>query len=144
MSDTGIYTNLIAITTDFVNKSWKGSAIKYGKCTLEDVKLSTLESSNQPTSSSIHIPSHKLTPMLYCHVHFSSKFTEHELKLGAYYDPHLLHDYGGPCFSHRNAQLKRLCVRNKASDLVPPWKLCEVLKPGTLILANVSLHCCVY
>ena len=28
--------------------------------------------------------------------------------------------------------------------LIPPWKLYEALKPGTIILADVSLHCYIY
>jgi hypothetical protein len=70
--------------------------------------------------------------------------TEDEIKLGAYYDPHLLPDYGGPCFDHQEARLKQLDVCQKDRKLVPPWKLYDTLKPGTVILADVSLHCYIY
>ena len=56
----------------------------------------------------------------------------------------MLPNYGGPCFNHQLAQLKQLHIRGTDGKLVPPWKLYEALKPGTFILADISLHCYVY
>jgi len=68
-------------------------------------------------------------------------FLEDEIKLGAFYDPRLLSDYGGPCFNHELAQLKQLNIRNEDNDLIAPWDLYNALKPGTLVLVDVTLHC---
>ena len=73
-----------------------------------------------------------------------SFFLEDKIKLGALYDPRLIPDYGGPCFDHHHAQLKQLNIKDVDGKLVPPWKLYELLKPGTLIIANVTLHCFVF
>jgi len=59
--------------------------------------------------------------------------TESESKLGTFYNSHLLLNYGGLCFNHQKAQLKRSGIWAKDRKLIPPWKLYEVLKPGTLI-----------
>lgn len=63
------------------------------------------------------------------------------LKLGNYYDPALNSDYGGEYFSLVKNRLKQLDVRDAENELVAPWKFRDALKPGTLILANCSLHC---
>ncbi|KAJ7216231.1 hypothetical protein C8J57DRAFT_1255321 [Mycena rebaudengoi] len=68
---------------------------------------------------------------------------EEEIKLGAYYDPHLLEDYGGPLYKHVKAKLVQHDIRdatNSNNDLIPPWEIYNCLKPGTLVLCNVSLH----
>ena len=74
----------------------------------------------------------------------SSYRTEDEIRPGAYYDPRLLPDYGGPCFDHREARLKQLDIHDEEKKLIPPWKLYDALKPGTIILADISLHCYIY
>jgi hypothetical protein len=63
------------------------------------------------------------------------------IKLGAFYDPHLMPDYGGPFFNHTINKLTQLDIVDEEDQLIPPWKMYDALKPGTLILANCSLHC---
>ncbi|KAJ6448506.1 hypothetical protein C8R47DRAFT_1228433 [Mycena vitilis] len=64
-----------------------------------------------------------------------------DIRLGAHYEPTLLPDYGGPYFNHVKSKLVQLDVRDINNDLIPPWKFYDALKPGTLVLALVSLHC---
>ncbi|KAJ7097310.1 hypothetical protein B0H15DRAFT_945963 [Mycena belliarum] len=64
-----------------------------------------------------------------------------DIKLGAFYEPDLLPDFGGDYFNLVKAKLVQQDVRDVNSNLVPPWKIYDALKPGTLILALVSLHC---
>ncbi|KAJ7754887.1 hypothetical protein B0H16DRAFT_1316030 [Mycena metata] len=64
-----------------------------------------------------------------------------DVKLGAYYDPSVLPDYGGSYFNHSKAKLVQLDVRDTKNNLIPPWKFYEALRPGTLVLCLVSLHC---
>jgi hypothetical protein len=64
-----------------------------------------------------------------------------EIKLGAFYDPHLMPDYGGPFFNHTSNKLTQLHIVDEEDRLVPPWKMYDALRTGTLILANCSLHC---
>ncbi|KAJ6607524.1 hypothetical protein B0H10DRAFT_2227830 [Mycena sp. CBHHK59/15] len=70
------------------------------------------------------------------------KPNDSEIKIGAFYDPHLLSDYGGPFFAHVQNKLLQLDVRDalKSNKLIPPWDFYDRLKPGTLVLARVSLH----
>jgi hypothetical protein len=53
----------------------------------------------------------------------------------------LLPDYGGDYFNHVKSKLVQLDVRDKDNNLIGPWRYYEELKPGTLVLALVSLHC---
>ncbi|KAJ6454562.1 hypothetical protein C8R47DRAFT_955212, partial [Mycena vitilis] len=64
-----------------------------------------------------------------------------DIKLGAHYEPALLQDYGGSYFNHIKSKLVQLDVRDTQNNLIPPWKFYDALKPGTLVLALVSLHC---
>lgn len=64
-----------------------------------------------------------------------------EVKVGAFYDPALAPDFGGSFFDLNHNKLVQLDIRDEDNELVPAWKFYEVLRPGTLILANVSLHC---
>ncbi|KAJ7720692.1 hypothetical protein B0H16DRAFT_1432279 [Mycena metata] len=64
-----------------------------------------------------------------------------EIKLGAHYEPSLLCDYGGSYFNHVKAKLVQLNIRDINKELIPPWKIYQELKPGTLVLALCSLHC---
>ncbi|KAJ7042848.1 hypothetical protein C8F04DRAFT_915583, partial [Mycena alexandri] len=64
-----------------------------------------------------------------------------DIKLGAYYNPCILPDYGGSYFNHSKAKLVQLDVRDTKNELIPPWKFYEALRPGTLVLCLVSLHC---
>ncbi|KAJ6602994.1 hypothetical protein B0H10DRAFT_2230016 [Mycena sp. CBHHK59/15] len=66
-----------------------------------------------------------------------------EIKLGAFYDPHLLPDYGGPYFNHIQNKLVQLDVRDGTDNtnrLIPPWCFYDRLKPGTLVLIHATLH----
>ncbi|KAJ7914682.1 hypothetical protein B0H13DRAFT_1872801, partial [Mycena leptocephala] len=55
-----------------------------------------------------------------------------DIKLGAYYDPRVLEDYGGPYFQHTNAKLVQLDIRDAENKLIPPWKQYSALRPGHL------------
>ena len=48
------------------------------------------------------------------------------------------------CFDHQEARLKQLDIRDKEKKHIPPWKLYDALKPGTIILTDISLHCYIY
>lgn len=64
-----------------------------------------------------------------------------DIKLGAFYEPSVLQDYGGSYFNHTKAKLVQLDVRDIKNELIPPWEFYEALRPGTLVLCLVSLHC---
>ncbi|KAJ7601313.1 hypothetical protein DFH06DRAFT_1353404 [Mycena polygramma] len=64
-----------------------------------------------------------------------------DIKLGAHYEPSVLPDYGGSFFNHNKAKLVQHDIRDVQNNLIPPWKLYEALRPGTLVLLLVSLHC---
>ncbi|KAJ7912821.1 hypothetical protein B0H13DRAFT_2473669 [Mycena leptocephala] len=75
--------------------------------------------------------------------HLNRRFPSPTIKLGAYYDPRLLLDYGGGYFRHVKARLVQLDVRDATDNsnaLVPPWEFYERLRPGTLVLVSASLH----
>ncbi|KAK7037890.1 hypothetical protein R3P38DRAFT_2770252 [Favolaschia claudopus] len=71
-----------------------------------------------------------------------------QIRVGAFYDPRLLCDYGGEYFRQVKARLIQLDVRDATSrregdqedPLVPPWEFYERLRPGTLVLVDASLH----
>jgi hypothetical protein len=71
---------------------------------------------------------------------FPQYFTDDEIYISAYYDPHLLPDYGGELFQHQQAQLVQRDVRDKDNHLIPPWKYYEELRPSTLVLINATFH----
>ncbi|KAJ6627079.1 hypothetical protein B0H10DRAFT_417881 [Mycena sp. CBHHK59/15] len=66
--------------------------------------------------------------------------SDDEVKLGAFYDPRVLEDFGGDYFSLVNAKLVQLDIRDADNKLIPPWKQYEALRPGSLIIALVSIH----
>ncbi|KAJ7019077.1 hypothetical protein C8F04DRAFT_976195, partial [Mycena alexandri] len=68
-------------------------------------------------------------------------FVADDVKLGAFYEPSVLPDYGGAYFNHQKAKLVQLDVRDVKNELIPPWKFYDALRPGTLVLCLVSLHC---
>ncbi|KAJ7871996.1 hypothetical protein B0H14DRAFT_3567290 [Mycena olivaceomarginata] len=45
-----------------------------------------------------------------------------EVKLGAFYDPRLLEDFGGPVFRFTKAILRQLDIRDGENRLIPAWK----------------------
>ncbi|KAJ7467324.1 hypothetical protein B0H11DRAFT_2306801 [Mycena galericulata] len=65
---------------------------------------------------------------------------DNEVKLGAFYDPHVLEDYGGEYFQHVNAKLQQLDIRDADNKLIPPWKQYAALRPGSLVLVLVTIH----
>ncbi|TFK65643.1 hypothetical protein BDN72DRAFT_773063 [Pluteus cervinus] len=64
-----------------------------------------------------------------------------EVRLGAYYDPAVLPDYRGNLFKHRRAKLLQHDVRDEEGNLIPPWEIYSALRPGTIVLIMVTLHC---
>ncbi|KAJ7136460.1 hypothetical protein C8R43DRAFT_842870, partial [Mycena crocata] len=64
-----------------------------------------------------------------------------DIKLGAHYDPNLLEDFGGELFNLRKAKLVQHDMRDPENKLIAPWDVYKALRPGTLVLALVSLHC---
>jgi len=58
---------------------------------------------------------------------------------GAYYDPHLLPDFGGPAFRLVNAKLLQREIVDAEGNLIPPWEMYDKLRPGTLVLMKVQL-----
>ncbi|KAG6808878.1 hypothetical protein H0H92_002487 [Tricholoma furcatifolium] len=60
---------------------------------------------------------------------------------GGFYDPRLNADFRGAYFNLVRNKLVQLDVFDCDNKLVAPWKYFDALKPGTLILANCSLHC---
>jgi hypothetical protein len=63
-----------------------------------------------------------------------------QLELDTRHDPYVLSDYGGGLFKHTNAKLIQLDIRDVDNKLIPPQKWYEALRPGTLVLATVTLH----
>ncbi|KAK6983814.1 hypothetical protein R3P38DRAFT_3333646 [Favolaschia claudopus] len=60
--------------------------------------------------------------------------------LGAFYDPRLLEDFGGPSFQLVKARLRQLDHRGANNKLIPPWNHYSAFRPGSLIVATVSIH----
>ncbi|KAG6876463.1 hypothetical protein C0992_012883 [Termitomyces sp. T32_za158] len=60
---------------------------------------------------------------------------------GAFYDPRLNVDFGGPYFNLVQNKLLQLDVVDSTNALVAPWNFYDALKPGTLVLICASLHC---
>lgn len=68
-------------------------------------------------------------------------FSEEEVKLGAFYDPRVLEDYGGPpFFQQTTAKLVQLDIRDINNKLIPPWKQYAELRTGTLVLVLATVH----
>ncbi|KAJ7883230.1 hypothetical protein B0H14DRAFT_2565020 [Mycena olivaceomarginata] len=66
--------------------------------------------------------------------------SDDEIKLGAFYDTRLVEDCKDPYFRLVNAQLQQLDISDAENKLIPPWKNYDPLRPGSLILALVSIH----
>ncbi|KAG6847525.1 hypothetical protein H0H93_007574 [Arthromyces matolae] len=66
--------------------------------------------------------------------------SEPVVKMGAFYDPRLNDDYRGDLFKLVDDKLVQLDVRTAKNELIAPWKFYDALKPGTLILAECTLH----
>ncbi|KAJ7934654.1 hypothetical protein B0H13DRAFT_2484977 [Mycena leptocephala] len=66
--------------------------------------------------------------------------SDSDVKLGAFYDPRVLEDYGGPYFQHINAKLVQLDIRDADNKLIPPWKQYSALRPGSFVLVLATIH----
>jgi hypothetical protein len=71
-------------------------------------------------------------------------FIDTEVKLGAYYPPRVLEDYGGPYFQHTNAKLVQLDIRDAENKLIPPWKQYSALRSGSFVLVLATIHIFVF
>ncbi|KAJ6576492.1 hypothetical protein DFH09DRAFT_804372, partial [Mycena vulgaris] len=63
------------------------------------------------------------------------------VKIGAFYEPSLLPDFGGDYFDLVKSKLVQHDIRDTEANLIPPWKMYEALRPGTLVLVLVTLRC---
>ena len=63
-----------------------------------------------------------------------------DIKPGAYYDPRLLADYGGPLFNHNQAKLVQRNIIDEDGNLTAPWLEYDKLCTGTVVLMRISLH----
>ncbi|KZO95861.1 hypothetical protein CALVIDRAFT_564514 [Calocera viscosa TUFC12733] len=59
--------------------------------------------------------------------------------LSATYSLKVLPDHDGPLFQQRQARVKQLPFYRADGELVKPWEHAEVFRPGTLVLAVVTL-----
>ncbi|GAW09082.1 protein [Lentinula edodes] len=66
--------------------------------------------------------------------------TESSIQVGALYNYNLMPDYGGNCFALNNARLIQPDWRKIDDTLIVPWKNYLQLRPGTVVVANVSLR----
>lgn len=49
-------------------------------------------------------------------------------------------DFGGPVFAFEKARLIQPDWRDVNGDLIPPWLNHKLLRPGTLVVANMSIQ----
>ncbi|THU97717.1 hypothetical protein K435DRAFT_796308 [Dendrothele bispora CBS 962.96] len=62
-----------------------------------------------------------------------------QIFVGATYEPHLQHDYGGKSFDQVHARLVQPDFRDVSQRLICPWDFYDKLRPGTLIMANIDI-----
>jgi hypothetical protein len=62
-----------------------------------------------------------------------------DVLLGAFYDPRVLPDFGGPLFQLVHAKLVQRNLTDVSDKLIPPWETYAKLHPGTLVLMKVQL-----
>ncbi|KAH7870457.1 uncharacterized protein C8R40DRAFT_1175477 [Lentinula edodes] len=62
------------------------------------------------------------------------------ITVGAQYDYKLMPDYGGKVFALNKARLLQPDWRKIDGDLIVPWKNYLQLRPGTVVVANVSFR----
>ncbi|TEB38494.1 hypothetical protein FA13DRAFT_1786262 [Coprinellus micaceus] len=62
-------------------------------------------------------------------------------QVGDLYEPASQMDYGGPGFQLEQAKLVQRDVRDVSGRLVHPKDYFDVLRPGSLLLVNATLHC---
>lgn len=63
-----------------------------------------------------------------------------DIKVGAFYDPRLLSDFGGPLFKLKLAKLKQRSLVDINDKLIAPWEEYDKLRTGTVVLMRVTLH----
>ncbi|KAF8068633.1 hypothetical protein FPV67DRAFT_1668709 [Lyophyllum atratum] len=59
---------------------------------------------------------------------------------GSYYEPTVLPDFGGPFFSIVHNKLVQQDIRDPDDQLIHPADIYSALRPGTLIMAEATLH----
>ncbi|KAL0574806.1 hypothetical protein V5O48_007163 [Marasmius crinis-equi] len=62
------------------------------------------------------------------------------VRVGAKYSPWVLPGYGGPRFQQRLARAIQPDWRDAGGQLIPVWNIWNVLRPGTVIMANVVIN----
>ena len=63
------------------------------------------------------------------------------IKVGAVYDARLLPDHTSPAFDVNNKHmLIQHDIRDAADNLIAPWDAPASLRPGAMVLMNVSMH----
>ena len=50
-------------------------------------------------------------------------------------------DHRGSLFQHKHSKLIQLKTYDINFNLIPTYRLSQTLKPGTVIMANCTLHC---
>ncbi|KAJ4489697.1 hypothetical protein C8J55DRAFT_557589 [Lentinula edodes] len=63
-----------------------------------------------------------------------------EIYCGALYDHRLMPDFGGPLFALKKAKPVQPDWRDVDGSLIVPWKNFSLLRPGTLVVANISIR----
>ena len=92
------------------------------------------------------IPCSSWCPPVLIHTHHWHQHSSSgsEIFLRASYEPSLVYDCHGAYFHFVRNKLRQLDIWDKASQLIPPWKCYDELRPGTLILIKASLHIFVF
>ncbi|KAL0578276.1 hypothetical protein V5O48_003720 [Marasmius crinis-equi] len=62
------------------------------------------------------------------------------VRVGAKYSPWVIPGYGGPRFQQRLARAIQPDWRDAQGQLIPLWDVWTVLRPGTVIMANVVIN----
>ncbi|KAF8320642.1 hypothetical protein F5887DRAFT_1291293 [Amanita rubescens] len=62
------------------------------------------------------------------------------IKLGQFYNPKLLADYGGPLFRHNRAMLVQRNIIDTEGKLTAPWQEYDKLRTATVVLMRISLR----
>ncbi|KAJ3905613.1 hypothetical protein F5879DRAFT_988130 [Lentinula edodes] len=66
--------------------------------------------------------------------------SENDIHLGAEYDHRLMPDFGGRLFALKRAKLLQPDWRDINGGLIVPWSNHTSLRPGTVVVANVSIR----
>ena len=68
-------------------------------------------------------------------------FLDRPIKENALYDINKMPDHRGSLFQHKHSKLVQLKTYDINFNLIPTFRLSQTLKPGTVIMANCTLHC---